>query len=158
MDGYDLRSAVRRVLERSYARMARDMDPLESALVKIREDIPRRVGVDVLELDYNPDQVRREIVAYYAVPDGPSNYRAEAQSDTPDQRVYFIPADLLQALGGGTANAAAMARELNRRGYLLTPDKKNSLSPTMPNGNKIKHYRVLGTFFHERITQAMAAE
>lgn len=155
---YDLQGAVRRVLQRSYARMAQDMDPLDAALTKIREDIPRRVGVDVLELDYSPDDVRREIVAYYGQSAGLNEYASKTLDDSPESRVYFIPAEQLQDLGGGNTTAKNIARALNKQGYLITSDKKNSLFATMPRGEKIKHYRVRGSFFHDCSPQSMAAE
>lgn len=155
---YDLTGAVRRVLERSYARMARDMDPIETALVNLREGVLRRLGVDIRELDYDQDTVHREVVGYFGYPKGPSTFKSDDKSKTFDGRVYFIPVEQLMVLGGGNVTAKAIARALNKQEFLLTPDKKNSLWPTMPRGEKIGHYRVSGAFFHEAVVEAEAAE
>lgn len=147
-EGYDLRSTVKRVLERSYARMARDMDPIETALVNLRESVLRRLGVDIRELDYDQEVVHREVIAYFGYPEGPAAFTSSDKRRSMDERVYFIPMDQLMALGGGNVTAKAIARELNKQSYLLTPDKKNSLWPNTPRGQKISHYRVSGAFFH----------
>jgi hypothetical protein len=158
--GYDLRGAVKRVLERSYSRMARDMDPIDTALVNLQEGILRRLGVDVRELYYDQDTVHREVVAYYGYSEGPYAFSSDDKQRQDYERVYFIPVDQMMALGGGNVTPAAIARALNSQGYLLTPDKKNSQWPTMPSGEKIKHYRVSGSFFHEieTVSKSMAAE
>lgn len=158
--GYDLPSAVKRVLERSYVRMARDMDPIETALVNLREGVLRRLGVDIRELDYDQDTVHREVVGYFGYESKPTDFTSDEKAFTVDERIYFLPIDQLMALGGGNVTAAAIARALNKQGYLITPDKKNSKWPTMPRGQKIKHYRVSGAFFHEvaPAIKAVAAE
>lgn len=148
---YDLQGAVSRVLERSYARMARDMDPIETALVNLRERVLSRLGYDIREFDYEQDTVHREVVALFGYELKPSEFTSEDKALGVDERVYFIPVDQLMALGGGNVTAKAIARALNKQGYLLTPDKKNSLWPTMPRGEKINHYRVSGAFFHEPV-------
>lgn len=148
-EDYDLPGAVKRVLERSYSRMARDMDPIATALANLQEGILRRLGVDVRELYYDQDTVHREVVAYFGYPEGPLKFSSVEKEREDDERVYFIPVDQMMELGGGNVTAAAIARALNGQGYLLTPDEKNSQWPTMPLGEKIKHYRVSGAFFHD---------
>lgn len=147
--GYDLQSAVRRVLERSYRRMAQDMDPIETALINLRGRVLLNVGLDIQVLDYDPDNVHREIVAYYGYPDGPQKFTSEENGRGDDERVYFIPTDQMMALSGGNVTAAAMARSLKKRGNLITPSANNSQWETLPRGGKIKHYRVSGQFFHD---------
>lgn len=140
--------------------MARDMDPIETALVNLRNSVIARTGLDIRELDYDQETVHREVVAYFGFPDGPSEFSSSV-TDCPDAaRVYFVPVDQLMALGGGTVTAAAIARSLKKQGYLVTPRGKNSLWPTMPRGEKISHYRLRGSFFHEAqaINEVMAAE
>lgn len=146
---FDLLGAVRRVLERSYARMARDMDPIESALQSLREGVLGRLGYDIRDLDYEQDHVHREVNGYYGYVTKPNQFTGDDKDFTADERVYFIPVEQLVALGGGNVAAKAIARALNKHGYLLTPNEKNSLYPTMPKGEKIQHYRIRGTFFHE---------
>ena len=159
-DAYDGVGAVRRVLERSYRRMAQDMDPIETALSNLREGVLRRLGVDIRELDYDQDSVHREVVGYFGYADGPQSFTSSEKGHSNSERVYFIPIDQLMALGGGNVTAKAMARALNKQGCLLTPDKKNSQWATLPRGDKIKHYRVSGMFFHEvdTVIAAVAAE
>ncbi len=153
---YDLQGAVSRVLERSYARMARDMDPVETALVNLRERVLSRLGYDIREFDYEQDTVHREVVALFGYELKPNEFTSEDKAFSVDERVYFIPVDQLMALGGGNVTAKAIARALKKQGYLLTPDKKNSLWPTMPRGEKINHYRVSGAFFHETVGEGGA--
>ena len=129
--------------------MARDMDPIESALLNLREGLIARVGLDVRELDYDRDLVHRPVIAYFGYPDGPSNFTSDDKDRSDYERVYFIPDDRMTALAGGNVTAKAIASALNKQGYLLKPNKKNSLWETLPGGEKIKHYRVSGTFFHE---------
>ncbi len=155
---YDVEGAIRRVLERSFLRMARNMDPVEAALTKLREDIPGRVGLDVLELDYEPDSVRREIVAFFGHANGPDTFVTEQPNFNPDERIYFIPVERLQELGGGNTAASTIARAMNKDGFLIKPNKKNSVFPTMPRGQKIKHYRIRGSFFHDCSSFGIAAE
>ena len=140
--------------------MARDMDPIETALANLQEGILRRLGVDVREMNYDQDTVHREVVAFYGYPEGPHAFSSDDKQHEAHERVYFIPVDQMMALGGGNVTAAAIARALNSQGYLLTPDKKNSQWPTMPRGEKIKHYRVSGAFFHEieQVAKSVAAE
>lgn len=159
-DTYDLKASVKRVLERSHQRMARDMDPIESALVNLREGLIARTGLDVRELHYDRDAVHRAVIAYFGYPDGPSNFSSDDKDRSDYERVYFIPDDQMMALAGGNVTAVAIARALKKQGYLLTPNIKNSLWETLPGGEKIKHYRVSGTFFHEiePVSKSMAAE
>ena len=47
--GFVVREAISRVLARSLLRMAKDIDPVETAFVSLRENVVRRIGVDVVE-------------------------------------------------------------------------------------------------------------
>jgi len=155
-EGYDLQSAVRRVLERSYVRMAQNMDPMETALINLREGVLGRIGVDVRELEYDQDTVHREVVAYFGYDEGHSIFTSKAEGRSDDKRFYFIPVDQLAKFGGGNVTASAIARELKKRDDLITPNAKNSIWETLPRGGKIKHYRVSGSFFHEAKVKLVA--
>ena len=156
---YDLNGTVKRVLERSYQRMARDMDPIETALHNLREGMLARIGYDVREIDFDRENVHRAVVAYYGYSEGPTTFTSQCGDCSECERVYFIPVDQMISLAGGNVTAAAIARALKKQGYLITPGGKNSLWPAMPGGEKISHYRVSGVFFHEANTSAaLAAE
>ncbi len=80
---YDLAATVKRVLQRSFERMARNMDPLEVALGDMRESVLKRIGYDVLDIDYDQDAVYRAVTAQYAYPCGPSGFVSEDAEQTP---------------------------------------------------------------------------
>lgn len=152
---YDVFAAVNRVLQRSIDRMSKDMDPVNAALASLREGVLSRVRVDVRELDAGYGTSSRPAVGYYGYPDGPVEYTPNVRGRPDCERVYFVPVKEMLELGGGTVAAKTMARAINADGHLLKPDRKNSLWIALPDGSKISHYRVSGTFFHER-SQAMA--
>lgn len=157
---FNLASAVVRTLERSFVRMAADMDPIETALANLRSRILFNVGNTVPGLDHERENLHREVEVYFGYPDGSSRFTSDPNEFQDSERVYMIPVDHLMELGGGNITAAAIARALNKLGYLLTPSAKNSKWTTLPRGEKIHHYRVSGSFFHEdqRASPSLAAE
>lgn len=147
--GYDLRGAVQRVLSRSFQRMARDLDPIEAALVNIRENVLSRMGVDVQGLDYDFATSNRPVVVYYGCPDEKGGYKPSLANDDPADRIYFIPQDQLMELAGGNTTSKAIASALKKKGFLIPAGKKNSIWYTIPGIGKIDHYRISGSFWHE---------
>lgn len=148
---YDLTGAVKRVLARSFSRMARDLDPVETALTNLRQSVLSRLGVDIREIDYDPDTSHRPVVAYFGYEEGHGHFTSSETAHAPVDRVYFVPEDRMMELGGGNVTAKAMARELKKQGFLSSPGKKNSLWPVLPLVGKIKNYRIQGAFFHEAV-------
>ena len=147
--GYPVKDVVLRVLQRSYDRMARDIDPVEASLANLREAVLRRIGLDVRDIDYDRENVHREVVGLFAYPDRPGEFTVNENDRDISERVYFLPAEQFMVLGGGIVAAKTMASALKKQGYLIPQSDKNSAWPTMPDGNKIGHYRVSGSFFHE---------
>jgi hypothetical protein len=148
---YPIKDVVLRVLQRSYKRMARDIDPVESSLTNLREAVVRRIGLDVREIGYDQDTVHREVIGLFGYPDGPGAFTAIDEGRDISERVYFLPVEQIMALGGGNVAAKTMARALKKQGYLIPQSDNNSAWPTMPGGNKISHYRVSGSFFHDDV-------
>lgn len=148
---YPIKDVVLRVLQRSYERMARDIDPVESSLTNLREAVLGRIGVDVREIDYDQETVHREVIGLFGYPDGPGQFTSIDEDRDISERVYFLPAEKIMALGGGNVAAKTMARALKKHGYLIPQSDNNSAWPTMPGGNKISHYRVSGSFFHDGV-------
>jgi hypothetical protein len=134
--------------------------PIETALANLRGRIVFNVGNTVLEFDHDRETLHREVEVYFGYPDGPTRFTSDPKDRHDSERVYMIPVDHLMALGGGNVTAAAIARALNKKGYLLTPSAKNSKWTTLPRDEKIDHYRVSGAFFHavEPALQSVAAE
>lgn len=149
--GYPIKDVVLRVLQRSYERMARDIDPVESALSNLREAVLRRIGLDVREIGYFQDTVHREVIGLFGYPDGPDNYISDNGDRDDAERVYLLPAEQIMALGGGNVTAKTMASALKKQGYLIPQSGKNSAWAVMPGGDKVSHYRLKGTFFHESL-------
>lgn len=155
---YPVKDVVLRVLERSYKRMARDIDPVESSLANLREVVLRRIGLDVRKINYDRENVHREVIGLFGYPDGPSEFTSIDKDREIVERFYYLPAEQIMALGGGNVSAKTMARALKKQGYLIPQSDNNSAWPTMPGGDKISHYRVSGSFFHDGAQESELGE
>lgn len=150
---YDIADAVKRLLSRSKLRMAKDMDPIDTALTNLREDLIRRLGVDVVDIDYDQEHQNRAVSSYYAYPDENGGHISSGLKYCDTDRVYFIPAEEMFKLGGGNVTATKIASELKKSGFLEDAPGNNNQWSGIPNVGQIKHYRVKGAFFHKQKTQ-----